>query len=127
MNKEIICIGCPMGCRLSVVMEEDKVIKVTGNSCSKGVDYAESECTNPTRTLTTTVKIENAMYPLLSVRTSRPIPKGLLADCMKLLEHVKVEAPVQAGCRIIANVLDTGTDIIATKTLERTRPNTPNI
>ena len=127
MSKEIICIGCPMGCRLSVVMEEGKVIKVTGNSCRKGIDYAKSECTNPTRTLTTTVKVVDAMYPLLSVRTSKPIPKGLLADCMKLLEDVTVAAPVEAGRVIVENILDTGADIIATKTLGKTGRNKVSI
>lgn len=108
-----------MGCHLSVIIEEDNVIKVMGNTCAKGAEYAKTECTNPARTLTTTVKIENAMYPLVSVRTSKPIPKGLLFECMSLLEKMKVEAPVEAGQVIIQDVLGTGADIIATKTLHR--------
>ena len=119
MNQELICIGCPMGCPLVAILEEGKVIEVTGNSCPKGAEYARNECTHPVRTLTTTVKIRRAMYPLLSVRTNRPIPKTLLKDCMVYLGKIEVAAPIKIGQVIVKNILNTGADVIATKNLER--------
>ena len=124
MNQELICTGCPMGCRLLAVVEGDRgetpvVIEVTGNFCPRGADYARTECTNPLRTLTTTVVIQGAMYPLLSVRTTKPVPKGLIKSCMNDLRRVHVKAPVKAGEVIVKNILNTGADIIATKDLER--------
>lgn len=119
MEKEIICIGCPMGCRMSVISEENGQIIVTGNSCPKGKEYAANECFNPTRMVTTTVRIENGIYPLLSVKTSQPVPKDLVLKCMAVLREVKVEAPVYAGQVIIKNIADTQADIVATKSMER--------
>ena len=119
MNRELICIGCPMGCRLVAVVEGDAVLEVKGNSCRKGADYAQNECTNPTRMLTTTVIISGAMYPLLSVRTTTPVPKTMLKECVDYLRGVRVEAPVKAGQILVKNILDTKADIIATKDLER--------
>lgn len=119
MEKEIICIGCPMGCLMSVIFEENGQIVITGNSCPKGKEYAANECFNPTRMVTSTVRIENAIYPLLSVRTSQPVPKDSVRKCMAVLREVKVDAPVYAGQVIIRNIVDTQADIVATKTMER--------
>ena len=121
MYRELICIGCPMGCPLTVTVEEGKVTAVSGNICRKGKEYAEAECLNPTRTLTTTVKIKNAMYPLLSVRTSKPIPKDQIEACLQYLHGITVEAPVTIGQVIVEDILQTGVDIIATKSMARQR------
>jgi len=118
MDKEIICINCPLGCRLTVAVEEGKVVNISGNTCGKGLEYAKTECLHPTRIMTTTVTIKNAMYSLLSVRTAKPIPKSLVKECVRCLRGVEVEAPVTAGEVIIENILGTGVDIIATKDLD---------
>ncbi len=118
MNKEIVCIGCPQGCRLTVTIEEGKVTKVTGNTCGRGVEYAQTECLNPTRTVTTTVSIKNAIYALLPVRTSKPIPKDLVIKCVQYLSRIELEAPVMAGEVVVEKIFGTEADIIATKNLE---------
>ena len=119
MNRELICIGCPMGCHLTVTVEKNEVIEVAGNTCPRGAAYARNESTNPVRMLTTTVNIRGAMYPLLSVRTTKPIPKTMLKESVNYLREIQLKAPVQAGQVIVKNILNTGADIIATKNLER--------
>ena len=119
MKRELICIGCPMGCHLIATVENNEVIEITGNTCPRGVEYARNECTNPVRILTTTVNIKGAMYPLLSVRTTMSIPKTMLKESVNYLREVQVKAPVQAGQVIVKNILNTGADIIATKSLGR--------
>ena len=119
MNRELVCIGCPMGCRLSVELKETKVSAVRGNSCPKGAEYAENECTNPTRMITTTIMIEGAMYPLLSVRSTKPIPKAMIMECVNYLREINVKAPVMVSQVIVKNILNTGCDIIATKNMAR--------
>ena len=54
-EKNLICIGCPMGCPLTVKMEHGEVVSVTGNTCKRGDIYARKEVTNPTRIVTSTV------------------------------------------------------------------------
>ena len=119
MNKELICIGCPMGCNLILDCVETKILSVNGNRCKVGLQYAEKEINNPERTLTTTVKVKNGTLPLVSVRTNKLVPKRILFDIMNLLANVEVEAPIKIGDVIISNILETGADIVATKGILR--------
>lgn len=79
MEKEMVCIGCPMGCNLKITLSEDgKIQSVTGNTCKRGETYAENECTNPQRTLTTSLRCEDG--DMISVKTDRTIPKDKVLD-----------------------------------------------
>ena len=115
MKKEMICISCPLGCSLSVEYVGKKVQNITGNRCKVGLKYAEKECFNPERTLTTTVRVKNGHLPLVSVRTNKPLPKSRIFDAMTLLAKVEVEAPVRIGDEIVQNIFDTNVSIEATK------------
>ncbi len=123
MDKEkLVCVSCPMGCHLSVSISNDEW-HIKGNQCKRGITYARSELTNPCRTLTTTVRIIGATFNRIPVRTSSPIPKGIMFDAMKLINTAKVMAPVKVGDIIIRNILDTGVDIIASRSMGMTSCN----
>ena len=117
MKKEMICIGCPLGCPLSVEYIRKTIQSIDGNRCNVGLEYAEKEIFNPERTLTTTVKVKNGHLPLGSVRTSKPIPKNRIFDTMKLLANVEIEAPIRIGDEIVRNLFDTNVSIVATKNI----------
>ncbi len=117
--RELVCIRCPIGCNLQVTMEDGKAIKVTGNSCNRGVEYGIKECTNPTRIVTTIVPVINGELPMVPVKTSGDIPKGMISDCLKALKGIKVEAPVKIGDLVLKDVAGTGIDIIATREVGR--------
>jgi CxxC motif-containing protein len=119
MKKEMICIGCPMGCYVTVDYFGTKLRNVSGNRCKVGLEYAEKEISNPQRTLTTTVKVKHGHLPLVSVRTNKPIPKNRIFEAMNLLANVEVEAPIKIGEPIIQNILDIGINIIATKNISK--------
>jgi CxxC motif-containing protein len=119
MKKEMICIGCPMGCYLAVNYVGKTVLSVSGNLCKVGLEYAEKEISNPERTLTTTVKVKNGHLPLVSVRTNKPIPKNRIFDAMDLLAKIEVEAPIKIGEPIVQNIFDTGVNVVATKNIEK--------
>jgi len=123
MRKEIICIGCPLGCILTVDHNQKKVQKISGNRCNQGLKYAEKELFNPERTLTTTVKVKNGQLPLVSVRTSKPIPKNYIFEAMNLLAKIEVEAPIKIGKIIIKNLFETNVSIIATKNILKKEKN----
>lgn len=118
-KKSLICIGCPMGCVLSVTLENGEVTEVTGNTCKRGDIYARKEVTNPTRIVTSTVKVSGGTLAMVSVKTKTDIPKGKIFDCVRALKTVCVKAPVHIGDVILKNVADTGVDIIATKNVEK--------
>ena len=75
MVRELTCIVCPLGCDLKVELDENKrVLSVSGNTCPRGKVYAENECVNPRRTVTSTVRCEDGS--MISVKTDTTIPKG---------------------------------------------------
>ncbi|HSR03594.1 MAG TPA: DUF1667 domain-containing protein [Proteiniclasticum sp.] len=115
--REMICIVCPVGCRLQVDERPDGEIIVMGNGCNRGVPYAKKELTNPTRVITSTVKITGGIHKRLPVKTSTDIPKGMNFDVMKELEGIEVESPIKVGTVLIKNVLGTGADIVATRNM----------
>ncbi len=113
MKRELTCIVCPMGCHLEVGIEDGKIEYIKGNTCGRGAVYAEEECTNPTRVLTTTALCSDGS--VLPVKTSAPIPKGMLFDVMKIVNNCEIPLPISIGDVIIKDVMGTGADIIATQ------------
>lgn len=120
---ELTCIVCPVGCHLEVKeikgADENVSYQVSGNTCKRGEKYGIDEVTNPTRMVTSTVKIEGAHLRRMPVKTSAPIPKGEIFTCMSALEHVTLTAPVTCGDKVIENFLGLEIDIVATRSLER--------
>ncbi len=114
MNRELTCIVCPIGCQLSVELEEGKVISVSGNTCPRGKSYAEAECIAPMRTLTSTVRCQGGK--LLPVKTDRPIPKEKLFAAMEQINQTHPLLPVCCGDVIIEDVF--GAALVATANLE---------
>jgi len=117
VKKEIICIVCPVGCTLEVTVEDGKLVEVTGYECKRGVAYAEQEAVAPKRTLATTVRVKNGIHPLVPVKTDIPVPKEKMREITELLAQVEVEAPVKIGSIIVADVLGTGANVVATRNL----------
>ncbi|MBE6773117.1 MAG: DUF1667 domain-containing protein [Ruminococcaceae bacterium] len=115
MIKEMICVSCPIGCMLTVELNENNIpVSVKGNTCKRGEQYAHDECTNPVRMLTTTIKVSGGKLSVVPVKTSKPIPKGKMFDCMQVINNEVVDAPVKMGDVLICNICDTGVDIVAT-------------
>lgn len=114
--KNLICIVCPKGCHLQV--DEDNGYAVTGNSCPRGAEYGKTELLHPTRVLTSTVRVDGGLHRRLPVKTTAPIPKELLFQAMEALNGVTLTAPVTVGQVVIANLLGTGVDVVATRNME---------
>ena len=112
-ERELICIGCPMGCPIVVKMEDGKVKSVTGNTCPRGEEYARKEVTDPTRIVTTTVRVADGKVPMINVKTEHDIPKDKIFDCIAALRGVTIKAPVHIGDIVLENVAGTGVNIVA--------------
>ncbi|SCY67131.1 DUF1667 domain-containing protein [Alkaliphilus peptidifermentans] len=118
-KQNMVCIACPLGCQIEVEHKqngEDQYI-VTGNKCPRGKDYGIKEMTNPTRVLTSTVKIKNAHLNRLPVRSIGEVPKGLIFKCMDEIDDVEVISPIKVGDIIIKNIMNTGIDIVASRSM----------
>ena len=113
--KKLTCINCPVGCSLKVELDGENVICVSGNTCRRGEIYARKEVTNPTRIVTSTVKVVNGTSGTVSVKTKEDIPKEKIFACVQALRGLEVQAPVHIGDVILENVAGTGVDIVATR------------
>ncbi len=116
-TKVLTCIICPLGCTISVKVRGAKVLGCEGNTCARGSTYAHDEVLHPKRTLTSSVLVIGGRWPLVSVRTSKPVPKEKIKAVMKEIKARSVKAPVKAGTVIIKNVARTGADIVATRSI----------
>ena len=116
MVRELTCIVCPKGCPLKVELENGEVLKIEGQTCPRGKQYAIDECTHPMRTITSTARAENG--EVVPVKTSTTIPKELMFDCMKEINRAIVKLPACIGDVVIANVLGTGADVIVTANMD---------
>lgn len=120
-EKQLTCIGCPKGCSIIVILQDGIILNICGYNCKTGKVYAQKEVTNPTRNVTTTVRVINGESRLVPVKTQQAIPKGKIAACMEAVKKVKIEAPIKEGEILIKNVAETSVDIVATKTVLKSR------
>lgn len=113
-GRTLICIGCPNGCLVTVDKNPDGSLSITGNTCKKGEEYARNEVTAPKRTVTSIVRVSGGKNPVVSVKTKEEIPKEKIVACMEEINRTVLKAPVSLGQVVIADVADTGVDIVAT-------------
>ena len=116
MIRELTCIVCPKGCQLKVELDGKTVVSVTGQTCKRGEVYANTECTAPMRTLTTTAPVLGG--GVVPVKTDRTIPKEMLFDCMKAVNEARVSPDAKLGDIVIENVLGTGANIVTTRNVK---------
>jgi len=112
MNKNLICIVCPVGCRLTVSGEIDN-LEISGNKCKKGLAYAHDELTNPMRMICTTARIKGGVHRVIPVKTDRAIPEKYKLEVVKEVNKIVLKSPVKMGDVIIQNLFGTGVNIVA--------------
>jgi CxxC motif-containing protein len=135
--RELTCIVCPIGCRLSVEESPDGRLAVSGNRCARGALYAEEEIRSPKRVVTATCRIEwsakaggrsggkagggaEALGGLrrLPVRSSVSCPKEQVDELIADIYAVAVSPPIKRGAAIISNWKGRGIDVLASRSLE---------
>ncbi len=113
----LICITCPMGCRLDVTHEGHTVLEVTGSTCKRGAAYAQAELADPRRMVATTVRVRGGVHPLVPVYTAAPFPKPLISALMAALRQIELTAPVRLGQVVLRDALGSGVDVLASRDL----------
>ena len=116
MIRELTCIVCPKGCQLTVELEGKEIRSITGHTCKRGEEYANTECTAPRRTLTTTAPVVGG--GVVPVKTDGTVPKELLFECMALINKAYVPADAEMGYVVIENILNTGADVVTTRNVK---------
>jgi CxxC motif-containing protein len=114
-KKQLICINCPRGCALEAEWNDLSDLKVTGNSCPRGIEYATSEIFNPVRILTATVKTADPKMKRIPVKSLKPVKKELIPAILNKLYKIQIPLPVASGDIVLKNALESGIDIVATR------------
>jgi len=112
MERDLVCIVCPIGCRLKVTGPPDD-LAVTGQLCKKGIGYAYDEINNPTRMVCTTAKITGGIHPVVPVKTDRPIPEKYKFDVVKAVNELVLRSPVKMGDVVLSGLFGTEVNIVA--------------
>ncbi len=115
MKGNFTCIVCPTSCPVSAEWNDTELLNIDHAQCKLAWDFIRGEIFDPRRTVTTTVIVEGADLPLVSVKTDAPVPKQVVLEVMDHLAGVTVRAPVGIGDVIVSNVLETGSNIVATR------------
>ena len=116
MTKELICISCPIGCHLTVTVEED-IITVSGNRCPRGEEYGREEAVAPKRVMTAVVPTTSPHTPFLPVKSTGPVPRDDIPPLLGRLYALSVPIPVRCGDTILENVRGSGVDIVASRSI----------
>jgi len=118
-EKKITCIVCPIGCKILTKTDGTHFEVLNGNKCKRGVEYARNEALDPRRMLTTTVLVKNGKWPLVSVKSTKPVPKQKIFEVLKEIKKITLAAPVTSGQVVLENAAGTKIDIVSTKTITK--------
>lgn len=118
-TRELTCINCPMGCRITVTMDGGNIISIEGNTCKRGEVYARTEVTAPVRIVTTTIKVNGGAADRVSCKTGEPVPKEKIFSVMEAINKAYCDAPVRIGDVLIDDCAGTGIPIVATKSVDK--------
>ncbi len=116
-TKEMICIVCPVGCHLQVTVDNDEV-KVTGNRCPRGEEYAREEILAPKRVVTATCRLENEQHPRLPVKTDAPLPFEHINELLDRVYELSLPTPIKTGDILIEDFKGTGVNLVASRSIE---------
>jgi CxxC motif-containing protein len=117
--KKFLCVSCPVGCPLTVTLEDGAILSIEGNTCPLGEKYARNEVINPVRTFTSTVRVDGGSLPVCPVRSRTPLPLSRIFDVAREVARLSVSPPVEVGQTLIENVCGTGSDIVASRPMPK--------
>lgn len=109
---EVSCVVCPVSCLITVTGTAGEVQDIKNCGCKKGREYATNEFLAPKRMLTSLVKAKDYKTPVISVRTSAPIPKEKVFEVMDVIRGIEVAPPYAIGKIVVRDVLGTGSDLV---------------
>ena len=115
MNRELICIVCPKSCHVAIKHKGNKIKEMKGVQCQKGREFVENEIINPLRIFTGSVQCENGNFLLVSVKTTKPIPKKFMKEIAKITHQIIIKAPVDVGQIIVPDILGQDADLVSTR------------
>lgn len=118
MKTIVTCVVCPVSCPVEVEYHEHEIESIDRNQCKLALEYVRHELFDPRRTVTTSLEVDGGAFPLVSVKTDRPIEKGKVLEAMRAISKVRVRPPVRIGQVLVEDVAGTGANLVATRDVE---------
>jgi len=115
-SREMVCIVCPVGCRLTVTVKDGEA-SVEGNNCQRGEIYGKEEITAPRRVVTATCSLRDPEHPRLPVRTDTALPVEYIQELLAEIYTLSVPVPVVLGDVLIGNYRETGVNVRAARSV----------
>jgi CxxC motif-containing protein len=116
MIDRLTCLLCPLGCELEVEHEGER-IEVRGHQCDKGPGFAAEEVLRPKRNLAASIPLGGTLDRMVSVRLTDRVSRDMMFPILVEIAKLRPPAPVRRGDVLIRNVLGSGVDVIATRTV----------
>jgi CxxC motif-containing protein len=104
---------------MAVTESDDHSVSVEGNTCPKGLEFAEKEVKDPERILTTSIRVIEGDLPLVSVRSDAQVKKHEILTIVNELKNIYVKAPIKEGQLLEKQCGVNRVNIIATRTVYR--------
>ena len=111
--QQITCLNCPLRCSIDVEYDESSIYIIEGNNCERGYRFAIDKLDLPNRNAFAYVKVANSSAKTVKVITTKPISRDLIPMLEEELAKITLNAPVKVQDLVIANVFNTGVDIVA--------------
>ena len=115
---ELTCIVCPIGCHLSVEVNDSEQFVVHGNKCAKGARYAEEEFRDPRRVVTGTCALDDGARGRIPVKSSEAVPVDRIPAFLNAMYKLRLTTPIALGSVVGQNLAETGIDLVATLTVD---------
>ncbi len=115
--QEMVCITCPMGCRMELEIENGEMKAVQHNSCKRGIEYAQQEYYDPKRMVTATATVTGRVLKRVPVRTSQPISVKHIHDLLHAIYALIISEPLPVETAVIENFAGTGVNVITTRNI----------
>jgi len=116
--KEVIFGECSKKSDVNVNIYNDN-LKINNHLCNKKDNLTKLNIDSKCDIFTTVVRIKGSDCNVVPVKSSRPLNKSLWLECSKVLSRIHVGAPIKLGDIICKNILNTGVDIICTKSIDK--------
>lgn len=118
MKKEMICIACPLGCRLAAEWDDSYTqVVITGNQCARGEEYGREEILSPSRIVTATVAVSDSLEHRVSVKSTAPVPRDMIDELLDTLYAIRLIPPVTVGQAVVNDYSSSGIDIVTTRSV----------
>lgn len=102
--KKLTCIECPVGCDISVELDGETVVSVSGNGCPRGDMYARNEVVCPRRVITTTVRTQSGR--VVPVKTDKPVKKSEIFAVMAKINSLVIPDDIKEKQVVSANITE---------------------